>query len=391
VATKTVALVGTVGVPARYGGFETLAEQLARAFDPALVALTIYCARNAYAVDERSGGFLGHRRHFVPLGANGLQSIAYDIWCIAHAVLHNHSALLVLGYSGSLALPFVRLFSPQTRIVVNIDGMEWRRAKWGRGTRILLRLLEWVAVRSAHAVVADNTAIGDLARAAYGIEPVTIAYGGDNTLVASNEEIAPSAAPQDPFHFSIARIEPENNAHMILAAYAKTRTPLVFVGNWAASAYGRHLRASYDGTPGLSLLDAIYHQPTLAWYRARATAYVHGHSVGGTNPSLVEAIFWADRVLAFDCAFNRATLEGEGNYFVDEPALAALLAAGQPAAMLSERLAALRERYRWATIAGSYAALLVGSSSTLRYQGHSSDLTELLWRRDVGRGNYSEA
>lgn len=347
-----IAVIGTVGVPARYGGFETLAEQLATATPPAEAALTIYCQRSAYPGE--AGSFAGHRRVFVPLRANGLASIVYDWWSMVHAVfIARASVLLVLGVSGAALLPVLRLLRPRLRIVTNVDGMEWRRAKFGRPAKALLRTLEWIAVRASHRIIADNAAIADLARAAYRVEPAVIAYGGDHTCVAPD----PLEATEPPgYWLSIARIEPENHCAMILAAFAGSRARLVFIGNWAVSGYAAGLKTRYAGHPNLTLLDPIYDQRRLAAWRTGARGYVHGHGVGGTNPSLVEALFWHPHLLAFDCSFNRATTAGNGAWFrsVDELAAGAAADSGSIA---PEALVDLRQRYRWHAIQAAYLHL----------------------------------
>lgn len=346
-----IAIIGTVGVPARYGGFETLAEQLARGISPADHQLTLYCQRSAYPELQGGEPFAGHARVLLPLRANGVASMVHDMLAMVHAAwIARADTLLVLGYSGAWFLPLVRLLRPGALIVTNIDGMEWRRDKFGRSARALLRGLEWFATRFSNRVIADNAALVALARELHNVEPQLIAYGGDHTLV----EPEPFLDLEPGYALSIARIEPENNCHLILAACAAAGARLVFVGNWAASAYGRELKARHEGSPTLRLLDPVYDVRKLASLRARAGRYIHGHSVGGTNPSLVEAIFHTDRMLAFDCSFNRATLHEAGAYFADERGLIALLAAGDAGLIPADSLAALRDRYRWAEIVHAY-------------------------------------
>ena len=351
--TPRIAVVGTVGVPARYGGFETLAENLAVTTPAAAAELTIYCQRSAYPGE--SGPFAGHRRVFLPLRANGASSIAYDWLALLHAAfVARVSCVLVLGVSGAALLPVLRLFRPRLRIVTNIDGMEWRRGKFGGAARALLKALEWVAVRASHRIIADNEAIAAMARARYGADPAIIAYGGDHTCVAP-DPAEPVAAPG--FWLSVARIEPENNCAMILEACAATATRLVFIGNWAVSDYARTLRSRYGADDNLVLLDPVYDLHRLAAWRAAACGYVHGHSVGGTNPSLVEALFWTTRLLAFDCSFNRATTGGAGGWFASAADLAGLLSAPDAGCAPPAAIAGLRATYRWAAIGAAYLAL----------------------------------
>lgn len=346
-----IAIIGTVGVPARYGGFETLAEQLAVGISPEHHQLIIYCQRSAYPELERSKPFAGHRRVLLPLKANGGASMVHDMIAMVHAAfIVRANALLILGYSGAWFLPLVRLLRPHLKIVTNIDGMEWRRDKFSGKVRSLLRGLEWFATRFSHVIVADNAGLVNLARDLHGVEPLLIAYGGDHTLAGPDPYL-----DVDPgFALSIARIEPENNCEMILEAFASTCKPLVFVGNWNANSYGRELKTRFGSSPYLTILDPVYEVSKLAHLRAGAACYIHGHSVGGTNPSLVEAIFHNDRILAFDCVFNRATLDNEGAYFKSRDDLVALVHQDLAGEILPVALGRLRQKYRWAGIVQDY-------------------------------------
>lgn len=348
-----VAVVGTVGVPARYGGFETLAEQLAVGVSPRRATLVIYCQRTAYPELAAAAPFAGHRRVFIPMRANGPSSMVHDVIAMLHAAwVARVDVMLVLGNSGAWGLPLIRLLRPRMRVVTNIDGMEWRRAKFGPLARRTLRVLEWFAAKFSHKLIADNAALVPIARAIHGVEPVLIAYGGDHTLVL------PDAVTLEPgYYLSIARVEPENNCHLILEASVLSGKRLVFVGNWHSSAYGQALKAKYSALPGLLLLDPIYEQPALAAVRSGAIGYVHGHSVGGTNPSLVEALFHADTILAFDCEFNRVTLQDNGQYFVTVAALKELLDQTGSGRIERSELDALRERYRWKNIVEAYLSV----------------------------------
>lgn len=352
----SIAVIGTVGVPARYGGFETLAEQLARGLDSNRHELVLYCQRSSYPEVETATPFNGHRRVFIPLSANGASSIVHDALAMLHAAfVAKVDAALILGYSGAWFLPVLRLVRPRMRIVTNVDGMEWRRDKFGKAARRVLRLLEWCATRFSDRIIADNAALLDLVTQLYGLDAHLIAYGGDHTLVEPHGE-----APGQGYGLSIARIEPENNSHLLLAAFASAGIPFVSIGNWSKSEYGQRLKAQYADTPNITLMDPVYDLGRLAAIRRDAGFYVHGHSVGGTNPSLVEAFFHHHRILAFDCSFNRATLAGAGAYFADQEDLRALAGDPDAGAIGADELEALRDRYRWREIVADYLEVLTG-------------------------------
>jgi glycosyltransferase involved in cell wall biosynthesis len=354
-----------MGVPGRYGGFETLAEQLARNIDPMSARLVFYCQRSAYP--ELRGlsntDFEGHRRVFIPLRANGAASLLHDALAMLHAVLIARvDVMLVLGYSGAWIFRLIRMLRPSLRILTNIDGMEWRRDKFNTRTKKLLMWLEGLAVQYSSDVIADNAALVPLAQSIHpGLEPLFIAYGGDHTLV----EPAKIPNRSAPYYLSIARIEPENNCEMLLKAFGALSTNrLVFVGNWNANSYARRLKVEYGGLASVELLDPIYDLSVLAALRMGACGYVHGHSVGGTNPSLVEALFHTTRILAFDCVFNRSTLDGYGTYFADALRLRELLDQGTGLDMLPQVVQSLRDRYRWTKIAANYLLACSGQDRT---------------------------
>lgn len=354
-----ISLLGTVGVPASYGGFETLAENLVRYHHARGGAdtLHVYCSSPAYA--ERPRSYLSARLHFLPLSANGAQSIPYDIWSLLAAVMGGTDRILLLGVSGALALPVIRLIS-RARIVTNIDGIEWRRKKWRGAAKWFLRLSEGLAVRFSHVVVADNAGIADYVRETYGRDCQVIAYGGDHAVQVAPKPYAESLPER--YAFALCRIEPENNVDMILKAFSRqTAVPLVFVGNWENSVYGKELRARFGGLDHLLLLDPIYDLGVLRHLREGAMMYVHGHSAGGTNPSLVEMMHFGVPVAAFDCVFNRHTTDEKAWYFANAEQLAALVEASSPDQAQANGAAMLelaRNRYTWDAIGAAYFRLL---------------------------------
>lgn len=355
-----IALLGTVGVPGRYGGFETLAENLVHhhARTERQADLTVWCSGKDNA--NHPSQFETAQLRYVGLRANGAQSIPYDAISLWQAVRSGHDRIVLLGVSGALALPLIRLVGRRVRIVTNIDGIEWKREKWNALARLVLRASEWAAVRFSHEVIADNQAIAEHVRDTYGSDCHVIAYGGDHALSHTGEAEAPGGLPP---HYALAlcRIEPENNVHVILEALDGQDTPLVFVGNWENSVYGRNLKARYGNRPGLHLLDPVYEPGALHALRARASVYLHGHSAGGTNPSLVEMMHFGVPVLADGCAFNRHSTEGKARYFNTSDELAALLRGLHPdeADQIGADMREIAQRrYTWDHVGEAYFALL---------------------------------
>jgi glycosyltransferase involved in cell wall biosynthesis len=354
-----IAILGTVGVPGRYGGFETLAENLVRYLSRSdhRAELTVWCS--APDTPEQPSSFESANLRYVNLRANGAQSIPYDAVSLWQAVRSRHDRILLLGVSGALALPLIRLIS-RARIVTNIDGIEWKREKWKGLARLVLRTSEWTAVRFSHEVIADNQAIADHVRDTYGSDCHVIAYGGDHALNHAGEAEAPAGLPN---HYALAlcRIEPENNVHVILEALDGLGTQLVFVGNWDNSVYGRDLKARYGGSPNLHLLDPVYEPGALHALRARASVYLHGHSAGGTNPSLVEMMHFGVPILAHGCTFNRHSTEGKARYFEFATELAEHLRRLKPEEAVqigADMREIAKRRYTWDHIGKAYLELL---------------------------------
>lgn len=356
---KQVAIIGTVGVPAKYGGFETLAENLLNERSSCDIQYTVYCSSKTYA--QKSRKYKGATLRYIPLKANGIQSVLYDIIAILHAIRHSDT-LLILGVSGCLILPIIRLFS-KIKIIVNIDGLEHKRDKWSSAIRRFLKWSEKTAVRNADIIIADNKAIQDYVRNEYGMEAVLIAYGGDHVL-CDTRNIAPLVFQRynilpGTYCFGLCRIEPENNVHLILEAFAIAGKRLLFVGNWENSDYGHQLKEKYAITPNITLLDPIYDLPTLNVLRKNCLYYLHGHSAGGTNPSLVEAMFFGIPIISYDVAYNRETTENKAVYFTSVEQLSNILCCidNLPTTIGPTMREIAERRYRWSIIAHQYEQL----------------------------------
>lgn len=310
---KKVSILGTVGIPASYGGFETLAENLACYAQKEKLdySINVYCSGRS---DNHLSTYLGANLKYIPIKANGVLSVFYDVASIIHSVRNKDDVILLLGVSGALAIPFVKLFS-QSKIITHIDGIEWRRDKWNRLAKIFLRFSEKLAVKYSDLVIADNEAIRIYLDNIYGSEtPIsTIAYGGDHAKDCE-EEVYIGLVP-DKYVLALCRIEPENNIDMILEGFSNSEHNLLFIGNWNNSEYGRDVRQRYSDCLNIFLIDPIYSLGVLKTIRKGAIAYVHGHSAGGTNPSLVEMMHFGIPIFAFDCDFNRYTTHNKGTYF----------------------------------------------------------------------------
>ena len=358
---KKIAIIGIVGLPAKYGGFETLVSHLVENLDQ-IYDLTVYCSGKKYPEADRPKNYRGARLKYLPLQANGIQSIPYDTWSILHALFYA-DVLLILGVAGAWILPFVRLFTSK-RIIISIDGIEWKRDKWSLPAKMYLYWAERIAVKYSHCDISDNESIQDYTAARYGSLSSVIEYGADHTqeVRAIPEDIIQYPFLAEPYAFKVCRIEPENNIEMVLQAFSYfAKYPLVLVGNWNKDAYSINLRATYGTQKNLLLLDPIYDQREIDLLRGNASLYIHGHSAGGTNPSLVEAMYLGLPVLSFNVSYNRTTTEGSALYFNHSEELNFLLNTISPAALkqVGKKMKEIaNRRYRWDLIARKYQALV---------------------------------
>lgn len=351
-----VAIIGTQGVPAKYGGFESLVENLLGDNCPKDVEYTVFCSSKD--MPQRLTHYKGARLQYVPLKANGIQSVPYDVVSMCK-VLRGYDVILVLGVSGCLFLPIFHKLNSK-KLIINIDGMEYKRNKWNKFVKRVLKKSEAMAVKYADVIITDNKAIRDYVAMEYGKKSKLIAYGGDHVMRTlpdgfAEETLQKYDLKKNDYAIAVCRIEPENNCDMVLEAFSRTDKKLVYIGNWDHNAYSQELRKKYSSFPNIRMLDAIYDLDILYALRSNAGIYVHGHSAGGTNPSLVEAMFFGMPIISFDVIFNRATTADQAYYFHTADDLIAILERKDLDGAPMKKIA--HERYTWKSISKQYAAL----------------------------------
>ena len=314
-----IAFIGSAGIPNRYGGFEAFLEHCAPVMARSVARVMVTCDRRLY--DEHSTDFQGVQRLFIDVRANGGASVLHDLLAFL-AVWRHATHIVVLGVSGAPWFPLFRLLCALRgqRLLVNVDGVEWRRTKFSVGRRRLLKAFDALAQTFAHQVICDNAALRPFLLARARNQAIELGYSGDHV------KRLPGVSPQPGCALTICRIEPENNVDMLIDGMLRSRLPrYAVVGNWDASPWGRTLRERYAQEPRLALLDPIYDADELARLRGSCAVYLHGHSVGGTNPSLVEMLFYDCALFCVDVPFHHQTVGDCASYFQDADSLARCL------------------------------------------------------------------
>ena len=370
-----VAIAGARGIPALYGGFETFAAELAprlvrRGFD-----VTVYC-RSRYSDPSRPACFQGVRLVYLPsIGRRALESPSAELLCSLHALKERPDILYVLGFRASLGYWPHRALG--RTVVFNTDGFDWQRSKWGALAKRYLRMSERIGVRLASGgLIADSRVTADYYRRTYDRDPVYLSYGAPVLHTSSPEVVASYGLDPDRYYLVVARIEPENHVRSIIEGYLRSgsQLPLAVVGSQNYdTAYGKAVMQL--ASDRVRLLGGVYTEGHLDALYRRCFAYIHGHEVGGTNPSLVRAMGARALVLANDVAYNREVVDETGLYW--SPAagdLTGLIHGVERKPALAGKLRqAAQERaakhYDWEVIADGYASFF----SVLARGGHRKD------------------
>jgi len=317
-------IIGTRGIPNHYGGFEQFAEYLAVDLAAKGYRVTVYNSHShPYQKNEYKGVEIRHC--YDPEDVIGtVGQFVYDFNCIRDSRSQNFDVILQLGYTSSSVWHW--LMPKASLLVTNMDGLEWKRSKYSRPVQRFLKWAERLAVESSDRLIADSIGIQEYLQDKYGREARYIAYGA-NPVHAFNESVLGSyGLTKGNFNLIIARLEPENNIEPLIEGHllSNVEQKLVVVGK-TNTAFGKQLVDKYEENNKVLFLGGIYNKDHLDVLRWGSNFYYHGHSVGGTNPSLLEAMAAHTSIIAHDNTFNRSILEDGAYFFGDRESVAEIL------------------------------------------------------------------
>ncbi len=361
--TKALRILGTRGVPAAHGGFETFAEHLALYLVDRGWQVTVYCqedGQGALFEDQWQGV---HRVH-IPVSLIGPKGTIVFDWKATWHAARAGGLCLTLGYNTAVFCALLRLAGRPN--VINMDGIEWQRAKWGAVAKTWFWLNEHAGSLLGNHLVADHPQIAQhLSRTVHMQKITTIPYGADRLTDLPDVAVRALGLTPGRFLSVVARPEPENSLLEVVAGFSRQRRGVLLAvlgGLRDDYAYHRALRAA--ASDEVRFLGAIYDKPVVQALRAHSLAYVHGHQVGGTNPSLVEALGAGNAVLAHDNRFNRWVAGDAARYFDGTDAFAAALTEllANPSMLIVQRAAAVQQfesAFTWPAVLQAYEALLL--------------------------------
>ena len=368
VGAVKVSLMGTRGVPALYGGFETAVEEIGRRLVARGYDITVYC-RNP---GQRQRDHLGMRLVNAPAIRHRMaETLSHTTVSAAHAIIKDRPDVVLLLNAGNA--PLIRpLQLAGIPTAIHLDGLESKREKWrGTGARYY-RWAERVSVLWGDEVIADAQAIADHVKSEYGRDCVVIPYGAE-IIEPGSIRLGQLGVDSQAYHLIVARFEPENHVLDAVQAFraSKETRPLIVVGSAPYSqGYVESIQSAALGDHRIRFTGGIYDQELLDQLYAGALTYIHGHSVGGTNPSLLRAMGAGAPVLAYDVEFNREVTAGSALFWGSAPDLTSIfdrIATGADNAVLTGLRDASRARiaaaYQWEAVTDDYEALIASLAS----------------------------
>jgi glycosyltransferase involved in cell wall biosynthesis len=321
-----IAILGTRGIPNTYGGFEQFAEYISHGLAGIGHEVTVYNP-HLYKPEMKKIGKVNIVHIYCPeltIGASA--HYIYDFLCLKHAVKNDFDIIYEAGYATASVSYRLKKKGKKPFIITNMDGIEWKRDKWNSVTKLFIKYCEGLAILRSDYIVADNEGIKSYLDNKYDVDSKFVPYGADLAENFDYTVLRDLNIEKHKFMLIIARIEPENNIHLMMSAYeeAKPEYPLIIVGNHTGK-YARELEKEFGHNENIRFVGGVYDKAKLDALRQTALCYIHGHKVGGTNPSLLEAMAADAYIIAYENLFNGSVLNSNASFFSNVHQLAMVL------------------------------------------------------------------
>lgn len=351
-----IAIIGTRGIPNHYGGFEQFAEYVSVGLVELGHQVTVYNSHNhPFKENNYKGVNLVHC--YDPENRIGTAGqFIYDLNCILDTRKKNFDIILQLGYTSSSV--WSRLFPKKSIVTTNMDGLEWKRTKYSKKVQRFLQFAEKLAVKHSDYLIADSIGIQNYLKEKYSKDSIYIPYGAD--IFKNPEKIYLEKYQVEDNHYNllIARLEPENSIEIILDGVAQSTStmPFLVIGNHQTK-FGDYLKEKYKEVKSIRFLGGIYDFTALNNLRYYSNIYFHGHTVGGTNPSLLEAMSSSCLICANNNIFNKAILNDDALYFATSVQIKNILDTNiksQHLDYITNNIQKIQSTYTWGNIINQY-------------------------------------
>jgi glycosyltransferase involved in cell wall biosynthesis len=356
-----IAILGTRGIPNQYGGFEQAAAYISTGLAEKGHEVTVY-SPHSHPYRDNSWNGVNIVHCYAPEFIGSAGQFIYDLGCMLNARKKHFDVWLILGYTSSSVWGW--LYPKKTVLISNMDGLEWKRSKYSNIVKRFLLAAEKLAVRYSHFLIADSPAIQSYLLEKYRIASEYIAYGADIPVDKDEQALSALAIERYGYYLVIARMEPENNIEMIVNGFCRTDTDkiMLIVGN-IDTAFGKYLTGKFKNNLNVVFAGPVYDSKKLSALKSYCRLYFHGHSCGGTNPSLLEAMASGALICAHDNPFNKAVLGEDAFYFKSEDDIRILLEGiadrTTEGTMTTNNLAKIKAYYNWPRIVSEYERFII--------------------------------
>lgn len=354
-----IAILGTRGIPNNYGGFEEFAEYLSVELSQRGHKVVVYNPDyHRYKKNEYKSVEIVRKYH--PEHRFGsIASFIYDFICLRDAIKKKFDVILECGY-GSVAISYLLLPIKKTVIYTNMDGMEWQRGKWNFFAKKILKISEQIAVKKSHYLISDNSCVQGYYKAKYQRDSFFIPYGAVIPEKFDEKILQKYNIEKNNYFLLIARLEPENNIRTIIRGIIKANNnaKILIVSN-PDTKFGKRTLKKFSNYKNIVFLGSIYDINILNSLRYFAKAYFHGHSIGGTNPSLLEAMACKSLIISHNNIFNKSVLGDDALFFDNEDDIKNILLDFDKLSQKKEQFTVnnakkIEQKYRWKIIADNY-------------------------------------
>jgi glycosyltransferase involved in cell wall biosynthesis len=366
-----IAILGTRGIPNHYGGFEHISEYVSAGLVKRGHSVTVYNSHNhPYTADTWNGVKIQHC--FDPeylVGTAG--QFIYDFNCLMDARRQKFDVVLLMGYTSCSI--WGKLYPKNSTIITNMDGLEWKRSKYSKKVQQFLKYAEKLAVKHSHYYISDSRVIKDYLEDKYRIHSQYIPYGADVISEQEREQIDTGAALKEDYFLLMARMEPENNIETILEGFNNSNSNRSFkVLGDTGNRFGKFIKHRFKNDERIQFKGSIFDTAKVRALQNNSYLYFHGHSVGGTNPSLLEAMASEALIAAHNNPFNKSVLHSDAFYFSDSEEVRYLVETVQrkenEQMMVKNNLHKIEFQFNWEKIINEYEAFILECHESLNHE-----------------------